>query len=53
MEGPSSIASKPMPAQDGVMSPYTKFHASTSMHRRDIDLLPVWGQNCLEFRHET
>ena len=39
---PSSIAGKPMAAQEGAMSPFTKFGIDTSMHRRDMDLLPVW-----------
>jgi len=42
MGGSSSIADKPMAAQEGVMSPYTKFGIDISMHRRDMASLPVW-----------
>jgi len=31
-----------MAAQEGVMSPYTKFGIDTSMHRKDMASLPVW-----------
>ena len=36
MGGPSSIAGKPMAAQEGVMSLYTKFGIDTTMHHRDM-----------------
>jgi len=42
MGEPSSIAGKPMAAQEGIMSPSTKFGIDTSMHRRDMASLPVW-----------
>ena len=31
-----------MAAQDGIMSPYTKFGIDISMAQRDIASLPVW-----------
>ena len=31
-----------MAAQEGILSPYTKFGIDTSMHRRDMASLPVW-----------
>ena len=42
MGGPSSIAGKPMAAQEGVMRPYSKFRIDISMHRKDMASLPVW-----------
>ena len=31
-----------MAAQEGIMSPYTKFGINTSMRDRDMASLPVW-----------
>ena len=31
-----------MAAQEGIMSPYTKFSIDKSMHHRDMASLPVW-----------
>ena len=42
MGGSSSIADKPMAAQEGIMSPYTKFGIDISMDQRDMASLPVW-----------
>ena len=37
-----AIAGKPIAAQEGVMSPYTKFGIDTLMHHRDMASPPVW-----------
>ena len=38
----ASIADKPMAAQEGTASPYTKFGIDISMDHRDKASLPVW-----------